>query len=61
VWNDPPRHVSDWYRFVRALATAMRRHRNIRSYEIYNEENVRNGGMAARPRTSISCAAVLPP
>jgi hypothetical protein len=33
VWNDPPRHVGDWYRFVRALATAMRRHRNIRSYD----------------------------
>jgi polysaccharide biosynthesis protein PslG len=40
AWNDPPRDVEDWYRFVRALASAMRRHRNIRSYEIYNEENV---------------------
>jgi hypothetical protein len=41
VWNDPPRHVEDWYRFVRHLASEMRRHRNIVSYEIYNEENVR--------------------
>jgi polysaccharide biosynthesis protein PslG len=40
VWNDPPRNPDDWRRFVRALATAMRRHRNVASYEIYNEENV---------------------
>jgi hypothetical protein len=40
VWNNPPRRITDWARFVRQLATAMRRHRNIASYEIYNEENV---------------------
>lgn len=40
AWNDPPRNMDDWSRFVRALATAMRRHRNIASYEIYNEEDV---------------------
>ena len=40
-WNDPPKDVEDWYRFVRTLAAEMRRHRNIVSYEIYNEENVR--------------------
>jgi hypothetical protein len=40
-WNDPPRDLEDWYRFVRTLAAEMRRHRNIVSYEIYNEENVR--------------------
>jgi hypothetical protein len=40
VWNDPPRQIEDWYRFVRSLAAALRRHRNIRSFEIYNEENV---------------------
>jgi polysaccharide biosynthesis protein PslG len=40
VWNDPPRNPDDWSRFVRALASAMRRHRNIASYEIYNEEDV---------------------
>lgn len=39
-WNDPPRDLADWERFVRRLATEMRRHRNIASYEIYNEENV---------------------
>jgi hypothetical protein len=41
VWNDPPKDLEAWYRFVRRLAGEMRRHRNIVSYEIYNEENVR--------------------
>jgi hypothetical protein len=41
VWNDPPNDVNAWYTFVRTLAANMRRHRNIVSYEIYNEENVR--------------------
>jgi len=41
AWNDPPRDLADWERFVRRLATEMRRHPNIASYEIYNEENVR--------------------
>ena len=41
VWNDPPARLDDWSRFVTALATAMKRHRNVASYEIYNEENVR--------------------
>jgi polysaccharide biosynthesis protein PslG len=40
VWNDPPRRVSDWARFVSALATRLGSHRSLRSYEIYNEENV---------------------
>jgi hypothetical protein len=40
AWNDPPRRAEDWTRFVARLATEMRRHRNIASYEIYNEENV---------------------
>jgi hypothetical protein len=41
VWNDPPKDLEAWSRFVRTLAADMRRHRNIVSYEIYNEENVR--------------------
>lgn len=41
AWNDPPKRIDDWYDFVYNLASAMRRHRNIRSFEIYNEENVR--------------------
>jgi hypothetical protein len=40
VWNDPPGDLDVWYRFVRTLAADMRRHSNIVSYEIYNEENV---------------------
>jgi polysaccharide biosynthesis protein PslG len=41
VWNDPPKDLDAWFRFVRTLAAEMRRHRNLSSYEIYNEENVR--------------------
>jgi hypothetical protein len=41
AWNDPPKDLEDWYRFVRALASAMRRHPNVVSFEIYNEENVK--------------------
>jgi hypothetical protein len=40
VWNDPPKDLDAWFRFVRTLAGELRRHRNIVSYEIYNEENV---------------------
>ena len=40
VWNDPPARLDDWSSFVSRLATSLRRHRNIASYEIYNEENV---------------------
>jgi hypothetical protein len=40
VWNDPPRRLEDWTRFVSALAGALASHPAIRSYEIYNEENV---------------------
>jgi polysaccharide biosynthesis protein PslG len=41
AWNDPPRDLDAWYRFVRTLTATMREHRNIVSYEIYNEENVK--------------------
>jgi polysaccharide biosynthesis protein PslG len=40
VWNDPPTRLEDWSSFVTRLAGALRRHPNIISYEIYNEENV---------------------
>ena len=40
VWNDPPARLEDWSSFVFRLATALERHPNIASYEIYNEENV---------------------
>lgn len=52
AWNDPPKRLADWSRFVRALASDMRRHENVRSFEIYNEENVRQwwDGTAAQYR-----------
>jgi hypothetical protein len=40
VWNDPPRRLENWSRFVEALAGALATQPAIRSYEIYNEENV---------------------
>lgn len=40
IWNDPPRRLDDWARFAGAIAGALRRHPNVLSYEIYNEENV---------------------
>jgi polysaccharide biosynthesis protein PslG len=41
AWNDPPANFQRWSRFAAALARAMRVHPNVVSYEIYNEENVR--------------------
>jgi hypothetical protein len=40
AWNDPPRRLEDWGRFVAALSRALAAHPSIQSYEIYNEENV---------------------
>jgi hypothetical protein len=40
AWNDPPRRVADWVRFVDTMARTLRSHSSVRSYEIYNEENV---------------------
>jgi hypothetical protein len=40
AWNDPPRRGGDWVRFVTAIAIRLRASRSLRSYEIYNEENV---------------------
>jgi hypothetical protein len=41
AWNDPPANLDDWAAFVRSLVTALRPYANVRSYEIYNEENVK--------------------
>jgi hypothetical protein len=41
AWNNPPADVKRWERFAGAIASALRRHPNILSYEIYNEENVK--------------------
>jgi hypothetical protein len=62
VWNDPPRSIDDWGRFVSALATAMRHHRNIASYEIYNEEDVAqwwDGSPAAYNRVLARASAAI--
>lgn len=39
AWNDPPRDPARWEAFVAHLAAALRDEPNVRSYEIYNEEN----------------------
>jgi polysaccharide biosynthesis protein PslG len=40
AWNDPPRSLADWSAFAEAIARALGGHHSIRSWEIYNEENV---------------------
>jgi hypothetical protein len=40
VWNDPPRSLAEWSAFAQAIARALGGHPSIRSWEIYNEENV---------------------
>jgi hypothetical protein len=40
-WNDPPKRIADWRRFVSRTVTELKKYRNIPSYEIYNEENVK--------------------
>jgi polysaccharide biosynthesis protein PslG len=40
AWNDPPRSLEDWSRFAEAVARGLASYRSVRSYEIYNEENV---------------------
>jgi hypothetical protein len=39
AWNDPPRRIPEWTRFVDTLVRRLASHRSIHSYEIYNEEN----------------------
>ena len=41
VWNNPPASLEAWERFASAVARALRKHPNVLSYEIYNEENVK--------------------
>ena len=40
AWNDPPRDLKQWRRFVGAVAGTLAVHPSVKSYEIYNEENV---------------------
>ena len=39
VWNNPPARSEDWTRFAGEIGAALAQHRNVRSVEIYNEEN----------------------
>ena len=41
VWNNPPARLAEWERFASAIAAALARRDNVLSYEIYNEENVK--------------------
>jgi polysaccharide biosynthesis protein PslG len=41
VWNNPPARLQDWQRFTSSIAAALARHANVRSIEIYNEENAK--------------------
>jgi hypothetical protein len=41
TWNDPPKRPADFARFAGRLAAALRRHGDVASYEIYNEENTK--------------------
>jgi hypothetical protein len=40
AWNDPPERLEAWEQFVATLASRLKSHPSVRSYEIYNEENV---------------------
>ncbi len=39
AWNNPPRDLQAWTDFVFAVGVSLRNAPNVRSYEIYNEEN----------------------
>jgi hypothetical protein len=41
VWNNPPANIERWSRFAATVARELRKYPNIASYEIYNEENVK--------------------
>jgi len=57
AWNNPPGDIRRWEQFAGAIAAALRRYPNVLSYEIYNEENVKqwwDGDAAAYARTLAS-------
>lgn len=41
VWNNPPASLDRWQRFTSALARELRPYPHVASFEIYNEENVK--------------------
>jgi len=59
VWNDPPRHLDDWRRFVAQTVRELKPYRNVKSYEIYNEENTKPwwDGTAAEYNEVVTAAA----
>lgn len=40
TWNDPPEKIEEWQRFVGTVVSRLGSHPSVRSFEIYNEENV---------------------
>jgi len=40
AWNQPPRDQQTWSAFLEALSAEVHHHTNVRSIEIYNEQNV---------------------
>ncbi|HEX6536231.1 MAG TPA: beta-galactosidase [Gemmatimonadaceae bacterium] len=62
AWNDPPRDPGDFARFARTVARSLRRHPNVRSFEIFNEENTAqwwDGTRASYDSTWAAAAAAI--
>ena len=59
AWNDPPKRLKDWSAFVTTVVKSLKDRKNIISYEIYNEENVREwwDGTAAEYNNVLRSAA----
>jgi hypothetical protein len=59
VWNDPPKRLEDWRNFVSTTVRELKRYPNVVSYEIYNEENVKQwwDGSAAEYNAVLKAAA----
>jgi polysaccharide biosynthesis protein PslG len=59
VWNDPPRDLATWQRFIDTLVGTLAAYPNVASWEIYNEENVALwwDGTAAEYNAVLSAAA----
>ena len=63
AWNQPPRDQHGWSAFVKALAGEAQHHTNLRSFEVYNEQNVEQwweGTVDEYAATLLSAAAATP-
>lgn len=61
-WNDPPKRIQDWTAFVSKVAATFKDNKNIISYEIYNEENVKewwDGTAADYNRVLLTAASTI--